>query len=94
MVWLHALQRVTEHAAAVDFDFTLLGDNGSFNLGSRPKVMMHRAPRRLGICAVVRCAILATHESWSNPGELDVYQAAVVHRSLDCVKASVFGQFD
>ena len=94
VVWLHSLDSMAQHAATLDVDLSLLGDDGTLNAASRPEVVVHEAPRRLRIGAVVGCAVLSAHEAGSSPGELDVDHAVVVHSRLDGVRVAIFGEFD
>lgn len=94
VVGLHSLESVAQHAAALDVNLTLLGDDGSLDAAARPEVVVHGAPRRLGVGAVVGCAVFSTHEAGSSPGELDVDHAVVVHRRLDGVCAAIFRELD
>jgi hypothetical protein len=94
VMWLHSLERVTQHAAALDVDLSLLGDDGSLDAASRPEVVVHGAPRCLGVGAVVGCTVLSTHEAGSSPGELDIDHTVVVHRRLDGVCAAIFRELD
>lgn len=94
VVWLHSLESVAQHASALDINFSLLGDDGTLDAASWPEVVVHGAPGRLGVGAVVGCAILSTHEAGSSPGELDVDHAVVVHSCLDGVRVAVFRKLD
>jgi len=94
MMWLHSLQRVAEHAPAVDIDLAILCDDTAFHLGSGPEVVVHRTPRSLRVRAIVACAILSSHEARRCPRELDINHAVLVYRRFDCVVGAIFGELD
>lgn len=91
---LHSLQGVAEHSSAIDLDFAFPGDNRAINGAPRPEVVVHAAPRLLGICAIVAGTVPSTLEAWRSSGELDVDQTAVVDGSLDCVRRAILAQLD
>lgn len=83
---LHALQSVTEHSSAVKFNLAFPSDDRAIDGTPWPEMVVHAAPRLLGVCAVVAGTVLSAHEARGTPGELDVNQTAVVNCSLDCVR--------
>src|SRR4051812_34146435 len=89
VVRLHSLQGVTQHASALDVDLSLLGDDGTLDAASRPEVMVHGTPWRLWVCAVVGCAVLATHEARRGSRELYVDHAVLVDGCLDLIRVAV-----
>lgn len=94
MMRLHSLQRVTEHAPTLHVELALLCDDGALDNGSWPEMVVHGAPRRLGVCAIIACAVLSAHEARRGPGELHVDHAVVVDGSLDCVERAVFRELN
>jgi hypothetical protein len=91
---LHSLYSVTEHASAIYVDLALLCDDAALDIGSGPEVVVHGTPRRLGVCAIIACAILSTHEARRSPGELDVDHVSLIHCRLDGVERAVFGELN
>lgn len=94
MVWLHALQRMAQHSSALHVDFALLCDEGALDTASRPKVVVHGAPRRLGVRAVVGGTIFAAHVARSRPGEGDVDQTVFVDGGLDGVGIAICSELN
>lgn len=94
MMGLHSLQSMAQHAAALDINLSLFGDDGALDAAARPEMMVHRAPRCLGVCAVVACSVLSTHEARRSPGELHIDEASFVNSSLECVGVAIFGELN
>ena len=94
MVWLHALQSHTEHAAALEIDLLALADAPAFYIGSGPEGVSHGTPRSLCVGTIVGRAICSTHEARGGPFKLDVYVRLLVARRFDVVGSAVFGELD
>jgi hypothetical protein len=94
MVGLHSLQSVAEHSLAIDLDLAFPGDDRPLGLAPGPEVVVHAAPRLLGVRAVVARSSLSSLETRCCPGECDIDQTAVVDCCLDCVRGAVLVQLD
>lgn len=88
---LHALQSVHEHSPTLEINRSLLRDQRTHNLASRPEQVLHAAPRLLRVGAKVAGAVLARRETRCGLGEGDVHDTALVHTALDLVRLSILG---
>lgn len=69
----HALKRMDVHAAASHIYRTvLLCDDVAADCAARPVGVEHAAPRLLGIRAVSRRTVGASHNARCNTGELEI----------------------
>ena len=78
MVGLHALKGVNEHAAALEVNGTLLGNDAAGNGTSRPESVSHLAPWRLGVGAEGAGAVLADDKTRSDSRKSEIDDTAGV----------------
>lgn len=91
-VRLHALQTMDENPPSLEILGTLLGQNCPLDPTARPELMVHLAPRRIGIGPERRRAVLAHHHRRRLLHELQIDNRARVDAGLDRVGLAVRGE--
>lgn len=61
-------------------------------MASRPECVSHGSPWGFGVCAVVACPILSSHEARAGFAELYIAHAVLVARGFNGVVGPVFGE--